>query len=343
MIDLRSDTVTAPSSAMRSAMVNAEVGDDVYGDDPSVVALEERVASLLGKDEAMYVPSGVMSNQIAVRVHTDPGDTVVLEEAAHIGTHELGGAALHSGVTLKRLGSNRGVFTSDALRAAVPVPHPSLPGHLYDPHTLVCVENTHNEAGGTVWPIDAIATVADVAEELGLATHLDGARLWNAEAASGVAVSDFARHFDTVSVCFSKGLGAPVGSALVGDSDTIAVARRFKHMFGGGFRQAGIIAAGALYALDNNRDRLVDDHTNARRFAEAVASTGAATVDLESVQTNIVFFDVGDPTPIVDTALAEGVAMLVLGDATIRAVFHLDVSEHGTSKAIDIVTDILTR
>lgn len=342
MIDLRSDTVTVPSEDMRTAMASAPVGDDVYGDDPTVVALEERVADLLGKDAAMYVPSGTMSNQIAVRVQTDPGDSVVLEEAAHVGTHELGGAALHSGVTLRRIAGTRGVFSGDDLRKVVPLPHPSLPGHLYDPHTLVCVENTHNEAGGTVWPMDAIDDVTAAARHLGMRTHLDGARLWNATAASGTSLSTYAAPFDTVSVCFSKGLGAPVGSALVSDADTIAIARRFKHMFGGGFRQAGIIAAGALHAVENNRDRLAEDHAHARRFAEAIASTNRVSVDLDSVQTNIVCFDVEDPAAVVDASRAGGVAMLVLGDTTIRAVFHLDVSDEDTTRAIDIVTGTLS-
>lgn len=326
---------------MRRAMANAEVGDDVYHDDPTVRALEERTAALLGKEDAMYLPTGVMSNQIAVRTLTEPGDSVVLESDAHIGNHELGGAALHSGVTLRRIRGTLGVFGGDDLRRAVPVPHPSLPGHLYDPHTLVCVENTHNEAGGTVWPLEAIHDVAAVADELGLQKHLDGARLWNAAAASGIATVAYAAPFDTVSVCFSKGLGAPIGSALAGSSAVIARARRFKHMFGGGFRQAGIIAAGALYALDHNRDRLVEDHHNARRLAEALAGMPGVSIDISSVQTNIVYFDVDDAPALVDTALTNGVAMLAFGPRTIRAVFHLGVSESDTTKAIDILGGIL--
>ena len=343
MIDLRSDTVTVPSTAMRQAMAQAPVGDDVYGDDPTVAALEERVADLLGKDAAMYVPSGTMSNQIAVRVQTEPGDSVVLEADAHIGTHELGGAALHSGVTLRRITGTRGVFSGDDLRDLVPVPHPSLPGHLYDPHTLVCVENTHNEAGGTVWPMEAIDDVTGAARHLGMRAHLDGARLWNASAATGIPVSTYAAPFDTVSVCFSKGLGAPIGSALVSDSETIARARRFKHMFGGGFRQAGIIAAGALHALEHHRSLLAHDHEHARRFAEAISDTGEADIDLDTVQTNIVYFYVDDPAAIVDASLAHGLAMLKLDDRAIRAVFHLDITEAATATAIDIVTDVLTR
>lgn len=319
-------------------MAHAVVGDDVYHDDPTVDELERTVAALLGKEEAMYVPTGTMSNQIAVRMHTQPGDTIVLETDAHIGNHELGGAAHHSGVTISRLAGEYGVFTGEQLRAVVPIPHPSLPSYLYDPVTLVCVENTHNEAGGTLWSLDAIDDVTSTATELGLATHLDGARLWNASAATGIDTATYAAPFDTVSVCFSKGLGAPVGSALVGTSEFITEARRFKHMFGGGMRQSGIIAAGALYALEHNRDRLAEDHTNAQRFAQAIAGTRRGWIDLDSVQTNIVYFNVDDPSEVLEKSLASDVAMLKLGDSLIRAVFHLDISADDTQKAIDVVT-----
>lgn len=319
-------------------MANAVVGDDVYHDDPTVNELEKTVAELLGKEEAMYVPTGTMSNQVAVRMHTQPGDTVVLESSAHIGSHEMGGAAHHSGVTLHRIAGEHGVFSGDHLRAAVPIPHPSLPSYLYEPVTLVCVENTHNEAGGTLWSLDAIADVTSVATELGLASHLDGARLWNASAATGIAMADYADTFDTISVCFSKGLGAPVGSALVGTSEFIGEARRFKQMFGGGMRQSGIIAAGALYALRTNRDRLVEDHVNAQTFAQAIAHTRRGWIDLDSVQTNIVYFNVNDPDAVLDASLQGGVAMLKLGDTLIRAVFHLDVTADDTRKAVDVVT-----
>ncbi|MCB1247349.1 MAG: DegT/DnrJ/EryC1/StrS family aminotransferase, partial [Acidimicrobiia bacterium] len=295
MIDLRSDTVTRPTPEMREAIARAVVGDDVYHDDPTVNELERTVADLLGKEAAMYVPSGTMSNQIAIRIHTQPGDSVVIEAAAHIGIHELGGAAHHSGVTLQRIPGHRGVFTADQLEARIPVPHPALPSHLLDPHTLVAVENTHNAAGGSVWTAEQTQALTQRAHTLGLATHLDGARLWNASVATGAPLGDLAKGFDTVSVCFSKGLGAPVGSALVGDDDTIARARRFKHMFGGGMRQAGLIAAGALFAVNHHRDRLADDHARARRFAEELAALDGVDVDLATVRTNIVNFRVDDP------------------------------------------------
>jgi threonine aldolase len=341
MIDLRSDTITKPSPGMREAIAQAAVGDDVYHDDPTVNALEDMVAGLLGKEAAMYVPTGTMSNQIAVRMHTQPVDSIVLEASAHIAAHEMGGAAHHSGVTLQRVVGTRGVFTADDLRAKVPVPHPSLPGYLYEPHTLVCIENTHNEAGGTIWGIEAARSVTDTARDLGMATHLDGARLWNASAATGIGVERFADPFDTVSVCFSKGLGAPIGSALLGDVDFIAQARRFKQMFGGGMRQSGLIAAGAIYALEHNRDRLVDDHANARSFAETLAAIEGVTIDLDAVQTNIVYFNVENPGRVVDACLDRGVAMLTLGATVIRAVFHLDVTTDDARTAATTVRGVL--
>lgn len=337
MIDLRSDTITRPSQSMRAAMLEADVGDDVYHDDPTVNALEEHVSGLLGKEEAMYVPTGTMSNQIAVKMHTSAGDTVVLESDAHIANHELGGAALHSGVTLSRIDGNLGIFSGDDLRGIVPAKNPSLPGYLYDPFTLVCVENTHMEAGGTIWSLDQLSDVSLMAMDLGLKRHMDGARIWNASAATNVDVSTYGAMFDTVSVCFSKGLGAPVGSALAGSHDFIAEARRFKHMFGGGMRQSGIIAAGALFALEHNRDRLVDDHANAVSFATALNEHDRIDVDMASVQTNIVYFTVEDAGKVVEESLAQGVAMLALGRSRIRAVFHLDISAEDTSKAADIV------
>ena len=342
MIDLRSDTITQPSEGMRQAIARADVGDDVYHDDPTVNALETMVADLLGKESAMYVPTGTMSNQIAVRMHTQPGDSIILEASAHIASHEMGGAAHHSGVTLQRIEGTRGIFTADDVRATVPVPHPSLPAYLYEPHTLLCIENTHNEAGGTVWGLEESHEVTSTARDLGLATHLDGARLWNASAATGIGIDRFAKPFDTVSVCFSKGLGAPVGSALVGSGDFIAEARRFKQMFGGGMRQSGLIAAGAIYALENNRERLADDHANARSFAHAIAQVDGITVDLDAVQTNIVYFDADEPGAVVDACLANGLAMLTLGTTVVRAVFHLDVTVDDTTSAAAIVAGVVS-
>jgi len=337
MIDLRSDTVTRPSQEMRKAIADAEVGDDVYHDDPTVNRLERTVAEMLGTQDAVFVPTGTMSNQIALRVHTEPGDTVVVHSAAHIVRHELGGAAHNSGVTLAPIDGPNGTFTAGQLTDAVPNPHPALPSHLFDPVTLVCLENTHNDSGGTVWDVDETQDVLGAARGLGLKSHLDGARLWNASAASGTDLTELAAGFDTVNVCFSKGLGAPVGSALAGSLATIERARRFKQIFGGGFRQAGLLAAGALYALEHNRARLVDDHANARFFAEGVNESDEIDVDLGSVQTNLVYFEVADAGALVDTCLGEGVSMLAVGRTTVRAVFHMDVSGHDAARAVEVV------
>ena len=290
----------------------------------------------------MYVPSGTMANQIALRVHTRSGDRVVMDTDSHIRVHESGGPASLAGVTIVPVEGVRGIFTPDQLVATAPGPSPDLPPGLFDPTTLVTMENTHNEAGGTVWPLASMRSVSDVARDLGLAVHLDGARLWNATAASGVSLDQYADTADTVNVCFSKGLGAPVGSALVGPRDVIDRGRWFKKMYGGGFRQAGIIAAGALYALEHNRERLVEDHANARRFAEAAAAVDGITVDLESVQTNMIFFDMDDASAFVGQLRAAGVDTLTVGPTRIRAVFHLDVSSADTTAAIEILRGVAT-
>jgi threonine aldolase len=337
MIDLRSDTVTTPTDAMRKVIADAEVGDDVYHDDPLVLALEEHVAALLGKDDAMYVPTGTMSNQTALRVHTDPGDIVLAAQGAHINGHELGAPAVLSGVRVKEIPSHRGTFTPAAIRAAIHVPPPSMPPSLFEPTTLVAAENTHNEAGGTVWPLELLTLVAATAHELGLAAHLDGARLWNASVASGVAEREFAGGFDTVSVCFSKGLGAPMGSALVGRQDLIDRARRFKQMFGGGFRQAGMMAAGALYAVQNHRARLAEDHATAARLAQGLAELPGIDIDPAEVDTNIVYFIIEDAYQVCDRLAGAGVAMLPLAANRIRAVTHLGIEPADIEAALKAV------
>ena len=342
MIDLRSDTITQPTDAMRRAMADAPVGDDVYHDDPTVNRLEERVAELLGKEAAVYLPSGTMSNQVALRFHTEPGDTILTARDAHIAIHEIAAPAALSGVTVHELPGADGTFTSAQVRAAVPQPSPSLPYWLFPPVTVVAAENTHNAAGGTIWPLEQLVDVANTGHALGLATHLDGARLWNAAAGTGISEADYARVFDTTSVCFSKGLGAPVGSALVGNRDVIDATRRFKQMYGGGMRQAGIVAAGALYALDYHRARLVEDHDRARRFAEALAELPGIEVDLARVQTNMVYFAVDDGEAFAARCRHEGLDMIALSPTQIRAVFHLGVSDADTDRAIDIVRQVAT-
>jgi threonine aldolase len=340
VIDLRSDTVTRPSPEMREVMASAPVGDDVLGDDPTVIRLEARVAEILGKEDAVYVPSGSMANQIAVRVHTRHGDRIVMDAGSHIRVHESGAPAALSGVSIVPVNGELGVFTPAQLVTAAPGPSPDLPPGLFDPTTLVTMENTHNEAGGTIWPLGDMQAVSETAKDLGLAVHLDGARLWNASAATGVALDAYATTADTVNVCFSKGLGAPIGSALAGPKTLIDRARWFKKMFGGGFRQAGIIAAGALYAVESNRDRLPRDHTHARWFAEAIDELPGLEVNLDAVQTNIVYFDVPEALEFAAALRASGVDTLSVGPDRIRAVFHLDVSEDATRRAIAILREV---
>lgn len=330
-IDLRSDTVTKPTPAMRRAMAEAEVGDDVFGDDPTVQRLETRVAEVLGKEAALFVPSGAMANQLAVRVHTQPGDEILLDANAHIYFYEAGGPAALSGVMCRCLAGTRGVFTGADVKAAL------RPADVHFPPTrLVCVENTHNRGGGKVWPLDRLAEVAATARQHGLKLHLDGARLWNASVASGVPEREYAALFDTVSVCFSKGLGAPVGSALTGPRELIERARRFRKQFGGGMRQAGIIAAGALHALENHRERLAEDHANARRLATALAETPGIEIDPATVETNLVYFRVtrGPAADLVASLKAAGVLVLASGPDTIRAVTNLEVSAADIETAI---------
>ena len=330
-IDLRSDTVTQPTDEMRRAMAEAPVGDDVFDEDPTIGELERATAEILGKPAALYMPSGTMTNQVALRCHTEPGDEVVMCENAHMYFYECGGPAALSGVMCRLLRTRRGIFTADNLRGALP------PADLHFPRTkLVCVENTHNRGGGSIWPVERIAEVAEAARQAGLRMHMDGARLWNASAATGIPESKYAAYFDSISVCFSKGLGAPVGSALAGSEGFIARARRFRKMFGGGMRQAGIIAAGALYALRNHRERLTDDHANARGLAEAIATMEGVELDVADVETNIVIFRVSSmPAPdLVAKLQAAGVGLLTMGADHVRAVTSLMVDAAGIDAAI---------
>ena len=295
-VDLRSDTVTRPTPAMREAMARAEVGDDVFGEDPTVSALEEEVARLTGKEAALFVSSGTMGNQLAIACLTRPGDEVIVGEGAHPILFECAAGAALSGVQFAAAGRG-GLFTADEMEALVQPPN------YWSPRTsLVCVENTHNRAGGRVFPQAEVRAIVERARARALAVHLDGARIWNASVATGLAVDVLAAPFDTVSVCFSKGLGAPVGSALCGPRATIERARRFRKMWGGGMRQVGILAAGALYALQHHRARLVDDHANAKRFAAIVAAATGARVDLALVETNIVNVDLDEALRAEDVA-----------------------------------------
>jgi len=341
-IDLRSDTVTRPSLAMRRAMAEAPVGDDQYGEDPSVNLLQERIAALLGKDAALLVPSGTMANQIALKVLTRPGDDVIVAEHAHMMWHEAGAAAANSGVQFTAIGRG-GRFTAGELRAAV-----KPRGHIVLPPTgLVAIENTHNMGGGIVFPqADAVA-VCTAAREAGIASYLDGARLFNAAAASGLSLAVLARPFDLASVALSKGLGCPVGSVLAGGKAVIAQAVTARRRFGGAMRQSGILAAAGLYALDHNVARLADDHANARLFAERIARLPGVRLDLTTVQSNIVIWDMEsnapDATEIVAKAKAAGVLISALGARTVRAVTHMDVSGEQCLRAAEVLADVIGR
>ncbi|WP_225729823.1 MULTISPECIES: low specificity L-threonine aldolase [unclassified Nocardia] len=343
LIDLRSDTCSRPTPAMRRAMARAEVGDDVYGDDPTVRELEAETARLLGTDDAVYMPTGTMTNQVAIRTHTEAGDAVLFDQNAHVYLLEGGAPAAYSGVLPRLLPGVRGIFTPDDVRTAVGHKHPFLPATISAPASLLCLENTHNLGGGSIWPLEALRDVVRAGREAGLKLHLDGARLWHASAATGVELTDYATLFDTVSVCFSKALGAPIGSCLAGPEAVIARARRFKQQAGGGFRQAGIVAAGALYALRHHRSRLTETHSNARRFAQALADMNGIAIDPAEVETNIVRFRLtgADSAAFVHEAHRLGVHLLPSGADGVRAVFYLDISTDDTDRAIDVVAEAL--
>jgi len=340
IIDLRSDTVTRPSREMREAMLSAEVGDDVYGEDPTINRLQEKVAEILGKEAALFVPSGVMANQLAIKTQTQPGDEVIVESDSHIFNFETAGAAFLSNAQLCTVKGKDGILkaeqVSQAIRSSV----------YYNPKTsLVCLENTHNKAGGTVYPVEEIQKIHDLARDKKLALHLDGARLWNASAASGIPPREYARFFDTVSVCFSKGLGAPVGSALTGTREKIESARKFRKIFGGGMRQAGILAAGAIFALDHNVDRLKEDHEHAKLFAKELSNIPGIHLDLNSVQTNIIIFTLsGRPESteeFISKLKIQGVLISEMGKSALRAVTHLDVKKEQIKKASAIIKSAL--
>lgn len=342
MIDLRSDTVTRPTPAMRQAMADAPVGDDVYGDDPTIRALEQRTAELLGKEDAVFMVSGTMTNQVALRTHTEAGDEVLADVGAHIAVLERGAPAALSGLTIRPLPGRNGVFTADDVRAAIRTPHPFLPA-VQPPTKLLCLENTHNLGGGAVWPLETLREVAAAARSAGLAVHLDGARLWNAAVATSVAESVWSEPFDSVSVCFSKGLGAPVGSALAGSQAFVSRARRFKALFGGGIRQGGIVAAGALWALEHHRERLANDHARAHRMAARLASIPDVAIDAAAVETNIVRFRLRrlSAAAFVDACFARGVHLLPAGKAGVRAVVHLEIGDDDIERACDVIAGVL--
>ncbi len=326
--DFRSDTVTVPTPAMRAAIAAAPVGDDVFGDDPSINALQAHVADLLGKEAALFVPSGTMANQVAIRTWTEPGDEIIAEATAHIFLYEGGGFAALSGVSLRQVPGVRGILDPEAVRQAV-----RPPGGLshFPVSKLVCVENTANRGGGTVYPVAVLQALGAVAQEEGLKLHLDGARLFNAAVACGRPIAELAAPFDSISVCLSKGLGAPVGSVLVGSRPFIDRAHRFRKMFGGGMRQAGILAAAGLHALEHHVDRLADDHRRARRIGEELSAVKGVSVDLGSVQTNMVYVDVAgtgrDAAQWVALLDARGIASHATSPTSLRFVTHLQIGD----------------
>jgi len=339
LIDLRSDTVTRPTPGMHDAMRRAEVGDDVLGDDPTVIELQRTVAALLGKEAALFVPSGTMANLLATRAQTRPGDEIIMHESSHVYAYEAGGYAAINGCSFAAIRSGDGTFGPDDVRAVIRPDDAHFP-----PSTLLVVENTHNKGGGTVWPHDLALRVTDAARSLGLRCHLDGARLWNAAVAGGLSPAQLASPFDSVSVCFSKGLGAPVGSAIVGSADTIARCHRARKMLGGAMRQAGLLAAAALFALDNNLDRLADDHRNAQRLARGLQTIAGVGVDPAAVHTNIVYFDLAPALPAASSLCAaardHGLLILPAGARSVRAVCHLDVGEEDIDRAVEIIARV---
>jgi len=324
-IDLRSDTVTKPTLAMREAMAQAEVGDDVYGEDPTVNRLEAMAAEMLGKEAAVFVPSGVMGNQLALRLHTRPGDEVIVDSTSHLIRYEGGSASSLSGVQLCCVPGDRGRLSPESVKAAI------RPKGLHNPpSTLVCLEQTHNGGGGSIYSLETINQIAEVARTHGLALHLDGARLFNAVISTGVAAADYARPFDTVSFCLSKGLGAPIGSLVVSDTARVQTLRRLRKVFGGGMRQVGILAAAGVYALEHHIARLAEDHANAHDLATLLQDIPGVVVDVKAVETNIVMFQVPRSSKTTDVLLADcreaGVLLNAMGDLSFRVVTHLDVN-----------------
>jgi threonine aldolase len=337
-IDLRSDTVTRPSAGMRAAKAEAEVGDDQFGDDPTVNRLQERVAGLLGKEAALWFPTGTMANQVVLRTLTSPGDDVIVSRGSHAVWHETGGSGANAGVQLTEIGTG-GSFTRAEFEAAV-----KPRGHLiYPPTTLVEVENTHNRAGGVVVPHADAEAVANGARELRVASYLDGARLWNAAVVAGRSVAGLAAAFDVAMVSLSKGLGAPGGSVVAASRDRIPALVRYRRMSGGAMRQVGIFAAAGLWALDHNVERLAEDHANARAIAARLAENQAYVIDPATVDTNILVWQVADGAPdaptIVERARERGVLIFALGPRTFRAVTHLDVTDEQCATAAEILVD----
>ncbi len=342
MIDLRSDTVTQPTDAMRKAMARAEVGDDVYGEDPTVNRLQDMAAALLGKRAALFVPSGTMGNQLAIRAHTQPGQEVIVESKAHIVRYEQGAAGALAGVQLHWVVGDRGIMTAEQVEAAI---RPKDPYSI--PTGLICIENTHNSGGGTIYSLSTIEKIRAIATKHGIPMHLDGARLFNAVAATTLPAATYAQHFETVSFCLSKGLGAPAGSLLVSsDMPLIDRARRFRRMYGGAMRQSGILAAAGIYALEHHVTRLRTDHDHAKKLARALQQIPAVRIAPQHVETNIVIFDVPDhrlaPADLVAQLKDHGVLIHAIGGRSFRAVTHLNISTKQIDEAAEVFARVLS-
>lgn len=333
-VDLRSDTVTQPTDEMRAVMSTAQVGDDVFGEDSTVIELEERMASLLGKEAGLFVPSGTMSNAIAIRCHTQPGDEIITEEKSHIYVYEGGGYAALSGCSVALVSSDLGIMDVSDVESKI---RKSAHGKSHYPNgTLVCMENTANRGGGTCYTQEQIDDIAQMAISKDCAVHMDGARLFNAIIASGLEPARLVRDCDTISICISKGLGAPVGGVLVGSKEVIEQAHRWRKMFGGGMRQAGILAAAGLYALDHHIERLAEDHFRARQLAEGLVGTTGIDLNINSVQTNMVYIKTEDLADnIVKLLAAELIDVLAIGTHLIRMVTHLHIDDEGIERTVN--------
>ncbi len=341
LIDLRSDTVTRPSQAMRDAMTSAEVGDDVYGEDPTINALEERVSALFGKEAGLFTPTGSMANQLGIRLLVNPGEELLAEEDAHVVRAELGAAAAHGGITTRTWYAERGLLDAKVpLRMARPNAGPYLVST-----KAIAIEDTHNFGGGTVQPIAQIKELHSGAKEMGLALHLDGARVWNAHIATGTPLTEYGRYFDTISVCLSKGLGAPIGSVLLSSAENIKKARVWRKRLGGGMRQVGVLGAACHYALDHNIPRLVEDHQNAKVLAEVIHKALATAVNPDHVQSNIIGLNLNQTdltaADLATAAKKEGVLISALGPRYARLVTHMDVDRVQTQRAAEIIASIV--
>jgi len=342
MIDLRSDTVTKPTPAMRQAMMAAEVGDDVFGEDPTVNALQEKAAQLLGKEAAIFVASGTMANQLSIKAHTQPGDEVIIEAGAHAMNFEGGAGAVLSGVQFFGIPGHRGIIDAAQVEAAI------RPDDAHFPVSrLIIIENTHNRGGGTVFPLPKIMEIRELANRRGLRMHMDGARLWNACVAAGISPAQYAAPFDSVSVCLSKGLGCPAGSLVVGPKDFIKRVHRLRKMVGGGMRQIGFLAAAGIYALDHHIERLEEDHRKAKRLAHGLAEIKNIKINPTEVETNILYFDVSPAEKtaqeVVLACRQKGVLLHATGKTRIRCVTHLDVSFADIDHALQVIAEVMRR